>query len=75
MIENIKFSQATIDTFEDVDLYNEIYNIVKGENYYVLKYLKKTEIITQIKQKFPIIESISFQMELKEEKKADVSML
>jgi hypothetical protein len=39
-------------------LYKIIKNEVKGENYYVLKYFKNDDILTIVKQKFPIVKNI-----------------
>lgn len=65
MIESVKFSQTSIDTFEDIELYNLIYHTLKGRNYYVLTRFQKDAVIADIHSQFPFIQDLDFQLELK----------
>ncbi len=44
-IASIKFSQRTIETYEDIDLFNEVFRQVKGRNFYLLTRFEQDEVL------------------------------
>jgi len=61
-ISQIKFSEATIATYQDIDLFNLIYNKVKWKNYYILL-SKKDRLLSDIQKDFPFVWEIKLQLE------------
>lgn len=57
-ISTLRYAAQSVKEFDDPALYKIIKNEVKGENYYVLKYFKNDDILTIVKQKFPIVKNI-----------------
>ena len=64
-ISQIKFSEATLATYQDVELFNLISNNVKWKNYYMLL-SKKDKLLSDIQKNFPFVWEIKFQLEPRE---------
>lgn len=62
-IKNVKRSEQTLQTYEDIDLFNIITREVKGNNYYMLKNFKKWDILDLVKESYPFVKSMDFQIE------------
>ena len=65
-ISQIKFSEATLATYQDIELFNLISNEVKWKNYYVLL-SNKDKLLSDIQKKFPFVGKIDLQLEPKQE--------
>ena len=65
-ISQIKFSEDTFATYQDIELFSLVSNEVKGKNYYVLL-SDKDEILKNIQKKFPFVWKIEFQLEPQQE--------
>lgn len=59
-IYNVNYSSDSVSKFDDAALYKIIKTQSQWENYYVLKYFKKSEILYLVRQKFPIVSDINF---------------
>lgn len=66
-ITKIKFSEDTLSTYQDIELFNLISEEVKWKNYYMLSSDKST-LLAKIQNKFPFVGAIELQLEPKEEK-------
>ena len=66
-ISQVKFSEDTLATYQDIELFNLVSNEVKGKNYYVLL-SDKDEILKNIQKKFPFVWKIELQLEPQQEK-------
>ena len=64
-ISQIKFSDDTLATYQDIELFNLISHEVKWENYYVLL-SNKDELLKNIQKKFPFVWAIELQLEQQE---------
>jgi hypothetical protein len=62
-MDNVKWSEQTLATFEDIDLFNIIAANIKGENYYMLTTFKKGDILAAAQAKFPFVNDMHFQLE------------
>ena len=65
-ISQVKFSEDTLATYQDIELFNLVSNEVKGKNYYVLL-SDKDEILRNIQKKFPFVWKIELQLEPQQE--------
>lgn len=65
-ISQIKFSEDTLATYQDIELFNLISDKVKWQNYYVLK-SNQDELLREIQKDFPFVWKIEFQLEQKQE--------
>lgn len=65
-ITKVKFSEDTLSTYQDIELFNLISNEVKWKNYFVLS-SKKEELLSKIQKKFPFVWDIQLQLEPKQE--------
>jgi hypothetical protein len=65
-ISQVKFSEDTLATYQDIELFNLISNEVKWKNYYVLL-SNKDEILKNIQKKFPFVWKIELQLEPQQE--------
>ena len=65
-IIKVKFSEDTLSTYQDIELFNLVSNEVKWKNYFILT-SKKDELLTKIQKKFPFVWDIQLQLEPKEE--------
>lgn len=65
-ISQIKFSEATLATYQDIELFNLISDKVKWKNYYVLL-SNKDNLLSDIQKKFPFVWKIELQLEPKQE--------
>lgn len=63
-ITNIKFSQRTLETYEDIDLFNEVFRQVKGKNFFLLKWFHQQELLAALQERFPQIAAIQIQLEV-----------
>ena len=61
-IINVKFSEDTIATYQDIELFNMISNEVKWKNYYILS-SKKNDLLSKIQKQFPFVWDIQLQLE------------
>lgn len=59
-IYNLRYSDESIENFDDPALYKIVKNQTKWENYYVLKYFKRNDILSAMREKFPIVKDIEF---------------
>lgn len=64
-IAQVKFSESTIATYQDIELFNFITEEVKWKNYFVLS-SNKDELLKKIQKKFPFVGKIEFQLESQE---------
>ena len=65
-ISQIKFSEATLATYQDIELFNLILDKVKWKNYYMLL-SNKDKLLSDIQKKFPFVWKIELQLEPKQE--------
>ena len=65
VITQVKFSEDTLATYQDIELFNIVSNEVKWQNYFVLSSNKNT-ILSKIQKEFPFVWAIEFQLESKE---------
>lgn len=65
-ISQIKFSDSTLATYQDIELFNMVSDKVKWKNYYMLL-SNKEKILSDIQKKFPFVWKIEFQLEQKQE--------
>ena len=65
-IVKVKFSEDTLSTYQDVELFNLISNEVKWKNYFVLS-SHKSELLSKIQKSFPFVWDIQLQLEPKQE--------
>lgn len=61
-IINVKFSEDTLATYQDIELFNTISNEVKWKNYFILL-SHKDELLSNIQKKFPFVWDIEIQLE------------
>ena len=64
--QKIKFSEDTLSTYQDIELFNLISEEVKWKNYYMLS-SDKSSLLAKIQSKFPFVWAIELQLEPKEE--------
>jgi hypothetical protein len=62
-MEKVKWSEQTVATYEDLDLFNIITSAIKGKNYYMLTTFQKESILAQAQAKFPFVQDLHFQLE------------
>lgn len=65
-IIKVKFSEDTLATYQDIELFNLVSDQVKGQNYYILS-SHKDELLSKIQEKFPFVWGIEFQLEPQQE--------
>ena len=65
-IIKIKFSEDTLSTYQDIELFNLISNGVKWKNYYILS-SNKDDLLSKIQKSFPFVWDIQLQLEPKQE--------
>ena len=65
-ISQVKFSESTLATYQDIELFNLISDEVKGKNYFLLV-SKKDELLAKIQKSFPFVWKIELQLEQKSE--------
>ena len=65
-IIKVKFSEDTLSTYQDIELFNLISNEVKWKNYFILS-SNKDELLSKIQKKYPFVWDIELQLEPKEE--------
>ena len=61
-ISQVKFSDNTLATYQDIELFNLISNNVKWKNYYMLV-SNKDELLKKIQRVFPFVLQVDFQLE------------
>lgn len=64
-IIQVKFSESTIATYQDIELFNFITEEVKWKNYFILS-SNKDELLEKIQKRFPFVWKIEFQLEAKD---------
>jgi len=57
-IQQIRYSKASVDKYDNPYLYKQISDLIKYENYYVVSKLRKSTILTIIQSKFPMVKDI-----------------
>jgi hypothetical protein len=62
-MEQVKWAEQTIETFEDIDLFNIVASSIKGENYYMLNTFQKGKLLSKVQASFPFVTDIHFQLE------------
>lgn len=65
-IAKVKFSEDTIATYQDIELFNLISDQVKWQNYYILS-SNKDELLSKVQKQFPFVWEIQLQLEPQEE--------
>jgi len=65
-IIKVKFSEDTLSTYQDIELFNLISNEVKWKNYFVLS-SNKYELLSKIQKNFPFVWDIQLQIEPEQE--------
>jgi len=60
LIKEVQYAKTSVDSYDDPYLYDAISNLLKDENYYVLRYLRRKKIINQIKTEFPMVKDLIF---------------
>lgn len=65
VISQVKFSEDTLATYQDIELFNLVSDEVKWKNYFVLNSNKNT-ILSNIQKRFPFVWAIEFQLESKD---------
>ena len=65
-ISQIKFSDSTLATYQDIELFNMISDKVKWKYYYMLL-SNKDKLLSDIQKKFPFVWKIELQLEPKQE--------
>lgn len=65
-IVKVKFSEDTLSTYQDIELFNLVSDQVKWKNYFILS-SNKDELLSKIQKKFPFVWDIQLQLEPKEE--------
>ena len=65
-ISQIKFSDNTLATYQDIELFNLVSDEVKWKNYYMLL-SNKDELLRNVQKKFPFVWKIELQLEAKQE--------
>lgn len=58
-IEQITYSKASVDNYDNPYLYKMISELIKYENYFVVSKLRKSDISDQIKNNFPLVQDIT----------------
>ena len=61
-IIKVKFSEDTLSTYQDIELFNLVSNEVKWKNYFILS-SNKDELLSKIQKKFPFVWDIQLQLE------------
>lgn len=61
-IINVKFSEDTLSTYQDIELFNLISNEVKWKNYFILT-SDKDKLLSIIQKDFPFVWDIQLQLE------------
>ena len=62
-MKQVKWSEQTLATYEDIDLFNIISAEIKGQNYYMLNQFKKDVILNKAKEQFPFLDEMTIQLE------------
>lgn len=65
IITQVKFSEDTLATYQDIELFSLVSNEVKWQNYFVLT-SNKNAILNKVQKVFPFVWAIEFQLESKE---------
>lgn len=65
-ISQVKFSDDTLATYQDIELFNLVSNEVKWKNYYILL-SNKDNLLKNIQKKFPFVWKIELQLEPEKE--------
>ena len=61
-VSQVKFSEDTIATYNDIELFNLVSSLVKWKNYFMISRDKWT-LLSKIQEKFPFVWDIKFQLE------------
>ena len=62
-MDTFRFSQASLEMFEDDDLANLIYQFIKGKNYFMLQWFGRDDLLRDIQAQFPFVVDIQLQRE------------
>lgn len=57
-IQNISYSEESVNMFDDPNLYSAISKSLKWENYYIVAKLKRKAFVQKIKSEFPMVKNI-----------------
>jgi len=57
-IQQIRYSKASVDMYDNPYLYKQISDLIKYENYYIVSKLRKSTILNSIKSAFPLVKDI-----------------
>lgn len=58
-IQNISYWQYSADMYDNPELYKQIWDLIRWENYFVVSKLKKRDILSQIQSGFVMIKGIT----------------
>lgn len=62
-IQQIQFSESSINLYEDIELFDFISKELKGKNYYEFQYFLQGEILKKAQQITPFVKSIDYQFQ------------
>ena len=62
-MDTFKFSQHTIEVFENDELADIVYQFIKGRNYFMLQRFEKDTLLQKIQTQFPFVVDIQLQRE------------
>ena len=58
-IQNISYWQYSVDMYDNPELYKQIWDLIRWENYFVVSKLKKRDILSQIQSGFVMVKGIT----------------
>ncbi|MBQ7074407.1 hypothetical protein IJM86_05175 [bacterium] len=58
----MEFSENTIETYEDIELFEFLTKSLQGKNYYNFQYFLKDNLLSQAKALVPFVENIDYQI-------------
>lgn len=62
LISKVEFSENTIETYEDIELFEFLTKSLQGKNYYNFQYFLKDNLLSQAKALVPFVENIDYQI-------------
>ncbi|UFX83251.1 hypothetical protein [Candidatus Absconditicoccus praedator] len=57
-IENVSFDREQLSVYPDIQLYQKINNKLTGENFFVLRFIKKQNILQDIQNQHPFVKDL-----------------
>jgi hypothetical protein len=62
LIAKVEFSENTVATYEDIELFEFLTKSLQGKNYYNFQYFLKGNLFSQAKDLVPFLEKIDYQI-------------